>query len=561
MRRRAVWWVLALVACGDRSSSVRARQEADAGGDATASDAGPSEAGHDGAAAAPLDCSADDDDWPMYGHDPCNTRAPSNAGGITPQTAPKLAMKWMFSAAGDVSATPAVVAGQVYVPDWGGMMNRIDAATGKAVWSRPVADLAGLTPDGAAPPDPVISRVTPAVTAGALVFGLSRTSFGSADPLAYVVAVDPSTAAPLWRTLVDDHRAAGITGSPVVENGRVYVGVASLEEALTLSSAYPCCSFRGSVVALDAATGAVVWKTPMIDDDVYFASDGKTPAGYAGAAVWSGTPTVDRKRKTLYVTTGNNYAMPAGVTSAPAGDHVESIVALDLDTGAIKWSRPMTTDDVWTFANEKGPDFDFGCGANLFQATVGGTTRDLVGAGQKSGIYWALDADTGSVAWKTQLGPGGHLGGIHWGTAVDGAHVYAGVNDEMGAAYALGGTGAQAGTKATVGSWAGLDPATGAIAWQVANPSMTAPLSGASVNGPVAVAGGVVFAGSMDAKGTMFALDATTGAVLWSFASGGTVYGGPAIAGGVVYWGCGYPAGRLGFGTPGQKLYAFAVSP
>jgi polyvinyl alcohol dehydrogenase (cytochrome) len=90
---------------------------------------------------------------------------------------------------------------------------------------------------------------------------------------------------------------------------------------------------------------------------------------------------------------------------------------------------------------------------------------------------------------------------------------------------------------------------------------MTAPLSGASVNGPVAVVGGVVFGGSMDAKGTMFALDAASGAVLWSFPSSGTVYSGPAVAGGVVYWGCGYPAGRLGFGTPGQKLYAFAVAP
>jgi polyvinyl alcohol dehydrogenase (cytochrome) len=540
VRRAAWWWVVGFVACGNGSTSgsVTAPQQTDSG----AADA----RGEAAAAAMPLDCSVDDPDWPMYGHDPCNTHAPSNAGGITPQNASKLAVKWTFSAAGDVTATPAVVAGQVYVPDWGGMMNRIDAATGKAVWSKPVAELAGLAPDGAAPPDPVVSRVTPTLAGHALVFGLSRTGFSSAQSLAYVVAVDPDTAAPLWSTVVDDHRAAIITGSPVVEGGRVYVGVASLEEAVVaLSSGYPCCTFRGSVVALDAATGKVVWKTPMIEDAVYFAADGKTPAGYAGAAVWSGTPTVDRKRRSLVVTTGNNYAMPAGVTAAPPGDHVESIVALDLDTGAIKWSHAMTTDDVWTFANQAGPDFDFGCGANLFQANVDGGVRDLVGAGQKSGIYWALDADTGAVVWKTQVGPGGHLGGIHWGTAVDGSHVYTGVNDESGAAYTLGGAGSQAGTKATVGSWAALDPAAGAIAWQVANPSMTAPLSGASVNGPVAVAGGVVFGGSMDAKGTMFALDATSGAVLWSFPSGGTVYSGPAVAGGVVYWGCGYPAGPL----------------
>jgi len=67
---------------------------------------------------------------------------------------------------------------------------------------------------------------------------------------------------------------------------------------------------RGSVVALDAATGNIKWKTYMIEDSVYFQSDGKTPSGYAGVAVWSGTPTVDRKRGLLYVTTGNNYSVP-----------------------------------------------------------------------------------------------------------------------------------------------------------------------------------------------------------------------------------------------------------
>src|SRR5208337_2944819 len=115
------------------------------------------------------------------------------------------------------------------------------------------------------------------------------------------------------------------------------------------------------------------------------------------------------------------------VTSAPAGDHVESIVALDMATGSVVWSQQMTTDDVWTFADQKGGDFDFGCGANLFQANVGGVTKDLVGAGQKSGIYWVLDADTGAIVWKTQVGPGGHLGGIQWGTAVDGSRIYFGV--------------------------------------------------------------------------------------------------------------------------------------
>jgi polyvinyl alcohol dehydrogenase (cytochrome) len=542
------------VACKGSSSPT-----ADAGANAP-HDAG-TDAGADGAPpASTLDCSSDDPDWPMYGHDVCGSHAAAGDAGITPANVGKLAVKWSFTAAGDVSATPAVVGGQLYVPDWGGMLNRVDVATGKAAWSTSVAVLAGLAVDGGAPPDPVVSRTTPIVTSNAVIFTTSRTGFSAAVPLDYMVAVDPDSGAVLWKTLLDPHPAAVITGSPVLENGRIYVGVASIEEVLAQSPLYPCCSFRGSVVALDAASGAIVWQTPMIDDATYYTGDAGGTSGYAGASIWSGTPTIDRKRSQIYVTTGNNYAMPADVDAAAPGDHVESILALDEATGAIKWSRAMTTDDIWTFGNEVGPDFDFGCGANLFQARGDGGTRDLVGAGQKSGIYWALDADTGELVWKTQVGPGGHLGGIHWGTAADGARIYFGVNDEAAAAYALGGTGAQAGEMATVGSWGALDPASGAIVWQVANPAMSAPLGGASVNGPMTVVGGVVLAGSMDALGTMYGLEAATGDVLWSFPSGGTVYGGAAVAGGVIYWGSGYPASRLGFGTESNKLYAFAVA-
>jgi len=219
----------------------------------------------------------------------------------------------------------------------------------------------------------------------------------------------------------------------------------------------------------------------------------------------------------------------------------------------------MTSVDVWTFASRDGPDFDFGSGANLFQVEIDGKLRDVVGAGQKSGIYWALDAETGDVVWSTRVGPGGHLGGIQWGTATDGARVYFGVNDESGVPYRLGGTGVHGGETVTVGSWGALDAATGAIVWQIADPALSRPLAGASANGPLTLAGGLLFAGSMDADGTMFAIDAKNGDVAWSFRSGGTVYGGAAVADGVVYWGSGYPAGRLGFGTSSMRLYAFAL--
>jgi polyvinyl alcohol dehydrogenase (cytochrome) len=172
----------------------------------------------------------------------------------------------------------------------------------------------------------------------------------------------------------------------------------------------------------------------------------------------------------------------------------------------------------------------------------------------------------------SQVGPGGHLGGIHWGTAADEHGIYVGVNDEKGAPYKMGGMGPQAGMQTSVGSWAALDPAgaqhpaadggysKGKILWQIANPSQTAVLNGASVNAPLTVSNGVIFAGSMDAMGTMYALDANTGDVLWQYQSGATVYGGPAISNGVVYWGSGYPSNRLGMGTHGTyQLYAFDI--
>jgi polyvinyl alcohol dehydrogenase (cytochrome) len=539
--------------------------------DGSALDATVARVGPDGGAVAPLDCGDAGTDWPMYGQNICNTRGPQGAGAISAQSAPSLAMKWKFDAAGDISATPAVVAGQVYVPDWAGMLYRIDATTGTPVWSRSIAailgdasdagpvDYEGGTINGSAPgllANPILaSRGTPVVAGNLVVFGIAS------NQAAYLVAVDKDTGTLVWQTLLDPHPAAIISSSPVVDGGRVYIGVSSSEEGFPYSiPGYTCCSFRGSAVAVDLATGKIVWQTHTIDDSVYFAPDGGT-SGYAGGAVWSGTPAIDHKRNQVYITSGNNYAVPAEAgTPIPDGDRIESILALDLDNGAVKWSSRMTSGDVWSLENIGAHDYDFGCGANLFQATIAGVTRDVVGAGQKSGVYWAVDPDTGNVLWKTQVGPGGHLGGIHWGTATDGQRIFVGVNDENGGRYMLGGTGEQAGTATSVGSWAALDPGTGSILWQIANPSMTAPLMSASVNGPVAVVNGVVFAGSMDASGTMYAIDASSGKVLWSFPSGATVYSGPAVVGGSVYWGNGYPPGRLGFGTPGHTLYAFAVS-
>jgi polyvinyl alcohol dehydrogenase (cytochrome) len=230
-------------------------------------------------------------------------------------------------------------------------------------------------------------------------------------------------------------------------------------------------------------------------------------------------------------------------------DHFDAALALDLQTGAIRWSRQLQGYDVWTVGCNtptkpgvtcempKGPDNDLGgSGGNLL--------TNFVGFGQKSGMYWALHPDTGVILWDTRVGPGGSLGGIQWGTATDGQRIYVAVANSNHQKDVF-----LSGQTVTWGFWAALDATTGKILWQTPDPAQ-----GAVDTGALSVANGVVYAGSME--GHMYALDAASGTILWSFASGGSVNDGPAIVDGVVYWGSGYPHG----GTNNNKVYAFTVT-
>ncbi|MEA2001371.1 MAG: PQQ-binding-like beta-propeller repeat protein, partial [Actinomycetota bacterium] len=327
---------------------------------------------------------------------------------------------------------------------------------------------------------------------------------------------------------------------------------------------YPCCTFRGSVVALDVNTGELVWKTstvPGID-------------GYSGNSVWGPTPAVDPQRGSLYVTTGNNYTVPQDVldcVAANEGDpdaveacmaadnHFDSIMALDLGTGEIKWATRALPFDSWTVAclfgganctSPSGPDLDFGEGPALFTVNNDGKPTDLLGAGQKSGQYWTLDPDTGDVVWVTKASPGGVLGGLIWGSAVDGERVYTANANAGRQSWDLVG-----GENIDYGFWSALDAATGEILWQTPDP-----IPGNLNQGPVTVANGVVFGCSIDVDGHMYAMDAATGNVLWGFASGGSCNAGAAVVNGSVYWGSGYASLADFLGTTGNdKLYAFEV--
>jgi len=359
-----------------------------------------------------------------------------------------------------------------------------------------------------------------------------------------------------------------VTQSAVLsaDGSTVYVGVASFEEALSaFIPGYVCCTFRGSMLALRADTGQVLWKRYIV------------PPGFSGGAVWGSTPVVDKARDSLYIGTGNNYSVPADViacVTAAGGDpaavqacnppenYFDSVMALDPDTGDVKWARFALPFDAWNlncipgFGDivncplPTGPDFDFGQGPTLFTAGAKNNRRELLGIGQKSGQYWALDPATGVVVWVTQVGPGGLTGGLQWGSATDGTRIYVSDSNSSHQPWSLVSNGVPTGPSVTSGFWSALDPATGKILWQTANPA------GAETQGAVSGANGVVFGCSSDSQGHMFALDARTGAILRDFVSGGACQAGAAISGGNVYWGSGYQAA---FGlTPNNKLFALA---
>jgi len=524
--------------------------------------------------------------WPFMGHDLSNTRSQPDEHVISPHNVAKLAPKWVFTTNGnatssagppfgDISATPTVDDHAVYFPDWAGYLYAVNKDTGQLIWSHRIAEYDGFST--------AISRVSPALYGDELIIGDIENPTGILDSNgntiargANVIALDRETGSLRWITNVETYPAAIITGSPVVYNGVVYVGISSNEEStLAHLSAYThCCAFRGSVVALDASSGAILWKTYDMPDN-HGALD-----QYSGGAILQ-PPAIDPQRGLLYIGTGNNYTVPASVEACEgeaqalgiadadcteADDYFDAALALDMHNGAIRWAhkrlqRQHTGSVVWSYgvedydawttgcnvtptpincASPKGPDYDLGgSGPNLLP--------NLVGFGQKSGDYWAFDPDGGHVLWTTFVGPAGTgtLGGIEWGTATDGQRIYAEVADSGKVPFTL----IPSGITINWGSWSALDARTGAIVWQTADPT-----PGSVDFGAVSVANGVVYAGSQGSGGYMYALNAKTGAILWKFPSGGSVVDGPAIVNGTVYWGSGY---RIG--THNNKLYAFTL--
>jgi len=470
-----------------------------------------------------------------------NTRfQPLDQAKLTAADVPRLTLKWAFGFpdATVAWAQPTVAGGRVFVGSQNGMVYALDAASGCIRWTFAAA-----------------GGVRTALTIGPAVGAVPAVVYFG-DTAAKVYAVNAENGQVIWTRLVDDHPLARITGSATLYDGRLYVPVSSYEEAQGADPKYECCTFRGSVSALDAGTGAVVWKTVLITAPLArrgISSAGAPLWGPSGAAVWS-APTIDITRRAVYVATGNAYSGPPPATS-------NAVIALDLATGVVRWVRQVTPGDVYlsncragnpNCPDANGPDLDFGSPPMLARTTG---NRDLIVIGQKSGIGYALDPDhDGAMIWQYQAGKGGVLGGIEWGSAVDSDRAYFAVSDI---------------TQPMPGGLHAVSLGTGERVWMTPAPRLACGAgrgcSGAQ-SAALTVIPGVVFSGSVD--GALRAYSTTTGQVLWEFDSnrsfetvngvagrGASMLGpGPAVAGGMLFVNSGYGAF---LGRPGNVLLAF----
>ena len=517
--------------------------------------------------------------WNGWGNDLRNTRSQGAASaGLTPGQVSRLQLKWAFGFPGATALySQTAYDGRLYVTSNAGYVYSLDAATGCVHWS---------------------FRAQAAVRSGFFIGRMNRNTpriaayFGDIRGTAY--ALDASTGEVIWKTMTDPHPLARITGTPVLHDGRVYVPVTSLEEPEAGQADYTCCTFRGLMVALDAVTGKQVWKSYMITEEpkvVGRNSRGKDLMAPAGAGVWV-TPTLDLKRRSIYVTTGNAFA------GAPA--NANAVVALSMDSGKVLWSMQALALDTWhngcvqnvpgraagpgpgpgrggaargagpgapggppgaggggrgpggpPYPPENcpavlGPDWDFAAPAALATTADG---RDVIIAAQKQGLVWAVNPDNGQVLWKQDVAReiAGGRGETLFGGALDGQHAYFGLISSAHLA---------------------LDLKTGEEVWYVPVAAPEGRQNQRGVVGAVTLIPGVLLSGARD--GMIRAASSRTGQLLWSFDSakefttvngvaakgGSAASGGPIVADGMVFVGSGYP-GFQG-GQPGNVLLAFA---
>lgn len=496
--------------------------------------------------------------WNGWGSDLANTRfQPAAPAGLTAAQVPRLKLKWAYAFPNTFVANgqPTIVGGRIFVASANRNIYSLDAKSGCEYWSFEAQ-----------------SPARTAIVIATIPGERSRQAAFFGDQGANAYAVDASSGELLWKVHIDDHPRSKIVGAPQYFDRRLFVPLTDAEEGPAMNPQYECCSGRGALVALDAASGKQIWKTYTISEEPHPVSKNSAGArmwGPSGASIWS-TPTIDVERKVVYAGTGDNFSEPGTKTS-------DAVLAFDLQTGKLLWSRQLTEADVFNMAcvgpskascpEQAGPDYDIGASPILVKLANG---KRVLLVSQKSGVAHAIDPDkNGEILWQVRVGRGSALGGIQWGSASDGANMYVAVSDIGFLKMGFG-----AGQKLVVDPKAGgglfaLDAATGKRVWSAEPPPCgERPNCSPAQSAAVTAIPGAVFSGSVD--GHLRGYSARDGKIIWDFdttqefttvngvtARGGSIDGpGPTVAGGMLYAGSGY--GAWG-GLPGNVLLAFSV--
>ena len=487
--------------------------------------------------------------WNGWGRSLDNTRYQPEPA-IRASDVPKLALKWAYGyPSGTEFGQPTVVDERLFVTSSSGRIYSLDSKTGCTYWtydaaagSRTAITIGELARARvAAGPRKLPRRLRRTLAHLDVIKAPSAAFFG--DDTGSVYALDAQRGTLLWKTQVDTHPLARIVGAPTLYNDRLYVAVSSSEDSAAADPGYGCCTFRGSVAALDIAGGKTVWKSYVVmvePQPTRKNSTGIQEFGPAGANIAS-SPTIDAKRGALYVATGSSAT---GVEQSLT----DAVVAFDLADGKLRWVKQLVQPGAGTAAA--------GFSSSPVLRTLN-TGNQVLLAGQKSGVVYGLDPDHGGdVLWQTKIGDSatgalgagpsaasagvaGAAGGVAWGSAADHRNLY----------VAISGLLAQPANAS--GSLTALDMKTGIARWHTASPepactSGERDCSHAQAQA-VTVMPGSAFSGSMD--GHLRAYSTIDGKILWDFntaqdfqtkngikASGGPLdHGGATIVNGIVY--------------------------
>jgi polyvinyl alcohol dehydrogenase (cytochrome) len=517
---------------------------------------------------------ATDSDWPSLGFDAQSSRFQPNPGLRAADVA-RLKIKWAFSMPG--GGQPIVIGDWLFVTNRGGKFYALNAKTGCVHWA---------LDDASARTTPIVIRSSIAPSGWATIIGIANTRT--------VRAFDAQTGQEIWHSEpLDSYSASVITGTPVVSGNQVFVPVSSGEEVVAMQPNYSCCTFRGSIAALNLTTGKKHWQTSMISEPLHPThanANGVMMQGPAGAPVWA-SPTADSQRGLLYVVTGDSYT--------DVETHgTDAIVALDMKSGQVRWRNQVTANDNFIqgcFSNAPrvancpksvGPDFDFGASPVLFGQHGG---HQVLIAAQKSGVVWGVDPDSGRALWHTKVGTGSALGGVEWGIGADSKYVFVPISD-IGQLF---NEVAISAGKPIMTEWempgkpglSALDAMSGTLVWNI--PAPVAPChyagdrskdfaQGACIRAQSAapsIMPGVIFSGTLD--GWFRAYDTSNGKIIWEFSTtaqtyatvngnptqpGGGIDGmGPTIAGGMVYTMSGFNGASQTGSNGNNVLLAFSV--